>query len=185
MSVFYEFEDVDAFTTGAIGQPGSRVFYLQARHGKQRVAVKCEKQQVSAIAQYLRRVLNDLPPPDDRPMSAALELVEPVQEAFVLGPIGLGYDRTSDRLVVQLEEFRLPDDDDDDNDADADVADDDDLFVLDDDTDHDGHIRLYVTRGQAASFCERADQIVAAGRPDCQWCGHPVDPDGHPCPRMN
>jgi uncharacterized repeat protein (TIGR03847 family) len=176
MSVFYEFEDVDAFTTGAIGQPGSRVFYLQARHGKQRVAVKCEKQQVSAIAQYLRRVLNDLPPPDDRPMANALELVEPVQEAFVLGPIGLGYDRTSDRLVVQLEEFRLPDDVDDD---------DDELIVLDDAADTDGHIRLYVTRGQAASFCERADQIVAAGRPDCQWCGHPVDPDGHPCPRMN
>ena len=33
MSAFYEFEDVDAFTTGAIGQPGSRVFFLQARHG--------------------------------------------------------------------------------------------------------------------------------------------------------
>ena len=41
----------------AIGEPGSRVFYLQARSGPQRVTVKCEKQQVSAIAQYLRRVL--------------------------------------------------------------------------------------------------------------------------------
>ncbi|MAT06764.1 MAG: hypothetical protein CL424_17145 [Acidimicrobiaceae bacterium] len=174
MSVFYEFEDVDAFTTGAIGQPGSRVFYLQARHGKQRVAVKCEKQQVSAIAQYLRTVLNDLPPPDDRPVSSALELAEPVHEAFVLGPIGLGYDRTSDRLVVQLEEFRLEDEDD--------------TAGLDtgaDDADTDGHIRLYVTRGQAASFCERAEQVVAAGRPDCQWCGSPIDPDGHPCARMN
>jgi uncharacterized repeat protein (TIGR03847 family) len=181
MSVFYEFEDVDAFTAGAIGRPGSRVFYLQARHGKQRVAVKCEKQQVSAIAQYLRRVLHDLPPPDDRPMSNALELVEPVQEVFVLGPIGLGYDRTTDRLVVQLEEFRLPDDDDE-------VLSGDDAMLGDDAMsggDTDGHIRLYVTRGQAASFCERADQIVAAGRPDCQWCGHPIDPDGHPCPRMN
>mgnify|MGYP001036712506 CR=1 FL=1 len=173
MSVFYEFEDVDAFTTGTIGRPGSRVFYLQARHGKQRVAVKCEKQQVSAIAEYLRRVLNDLPPPDDRPVSGALELIEPVHEAFVLGPIGLGYDRTSDRLVVQLEEFRVVDESDDAG-ADDDEA-----------SDGDGHIRLYVTRGQAASFCERAAQVVAAGRPDCQWCGFPIDPDGHPCPRMN
>ncbi len=169
MSVFYEFEDVDAFTTGAIGQPGSRVFFLQARHGRQRVAVKCEKQQVSAIAQYLRKVLNDLPPPDDKPVAAALELVEPVEEVFVLGPIGLGYDRATDRLVVQLEEVRFEDDDD-----------------LDDDDDtSDGHVRLYVTRGQAASFVEHAEQVVAAGRPDCRWCGHPIDPDGHPCPRMN
>jgi uncharacterized repeat protein (TIGR03847 family) len=174
MSVFYEFEDVDAFTTGAIGEPGARVFFLQARHGKQRVAVKCEKQQVSAIAQYLRRVLNDLPPPDDRPMSSSLELVEPVDEAFVLGPIGLGYDRTSDRLVVQLEEINVEGDDEDD------LAD-----SGPDDEDADGHIRIYVTRGQAASFCEHAEQVVAAGRPDCRWCGLPIDPDGHPCPRMN
>jgi uncharacterized repeat protein (TIGR03847 family) len=173
VSVFYEFEDVDAFTTGAIGRPGARVFFLQARQGKQRVAVKCEKQQVSAIAQYLRRVLNDLPPPDDRPMSSSLELVEPVREAFVLGPIGLGYDRNSDRVIVQLEEMSFGDDDDDPD--------------LDDSaSDHaDGHIRIYVTRGQAASFCEHAEQVVAAGRPDCRWCGLPIDPDGHPCPRMN
>lgn len=183
MSIFYEFDDVEAFTTGAIGRPGSRVFYLQARQGGQRVAVKCEKQQVAAIAEYLRRVLNDLPPPDDRPMPASLDLVEPVEEAFVLGPIGLGYDRTTDRLVVQLDEIRFGGDDDDDLDDDDDDLDDD----LDDDDDDgpEGHVRLYVTRGQAALFCEHAAQIVAAGRPDCRWCGHPIDPDGHPCPRMN
>jgi len=179
VSVFYEFEDVDAFTTGAIGQPGSRVFFLQVRHGKQRVAVKCEKQQVSAIAQYLRRVLNDLPPPDDRPLAGSLELVEPIDEAFVLGPIGLGYDRTSDRLVVQLEELGFADDDDDDEFDELDDTPD------DESDDADGHIRLYVTRGQAASFCEYAEQVVAAGRPDCRWCDQPIDPDGHPCPRMN
>ena len=48
-----------------------------------------------------------------------------------------------------------------------------------------GHIRLYVTRSQAAAFCDHADELVAAGRPNCQWCGNPIDPDGHPCPRMN
>ena len=167
MSVFYEFEHVDRFTTVAIGEPGARVFFLEARQGRQRVAVKCEKQQVAAISQYLRRVLNDLPPPDDRPLPAALEIAEPGEEAFVLGPIGLGYDRTSDRLIVQLEE----------------------VGVVDEEGEmvegHDGHVRLYVTRGQAAAFCDRADTVVAAGRPDCQWCGLPIDPDGHACPRMN
>lgn len=165
MSAFYEFEDVDSFTTGTVGRPGARVFFLQARHGQQRVAVKCEKQQVSAIVQYLRRVLNDLPPPEDRPLTGAMELTEPVDHAFVLGPIGLGYDRNSDRLIVQLEEIDLSDDD--------------------EGGEADGHVRLYVTRGQAAAFCDRADTIIAAGRPDCQWCGGPVDPDGHVCPRMN
>ncbi len=167
MSVFYEFEEVDAFTTGAVGKPGDRTFFLQARQGRQRVAVKCEKQQVAAIVQYLRRVLSDLPPPEDKPMAGALELATPVEEVFVLGPIGLGYDRSSDKMIVQLEEVGAYDDDGEPLEG------------------RDGHIRVYVTRAQAAAFCEHAEKVVAAGRPDCQWCGLPIDPDGHPCPRMN
>ena len=61
MSVYFDFDEVDAFTVGAVGEPGARVFFLQARRGTTRVTVKCEKQQASAIAEYLRRVLNDLP----------------------------------------------------------------------------------------------------------------------------
>ena len=111
MSVYFEFDEVDTFTAAAVGQPGSRVFYLHARAGDERVTVKCEKQQVTAIAQYLRRVLSDLPPAEDRPMAGAVELRE---QSFVLGPIGLGYDRGNDRVLVQLEELVATDDDDDD-----------------------------------------------------------------------
>jgi uncharacterized repeat protein (TIGR03847 family) len=168
---FYEFDEVDTFTAAAIGEPGSRVFYLHARAGQRRVTVKCEKQQVTAIAQYLRRVLSDLPPPEDRPLP--FDLGDPGEQSFVLGPIGLGYDRGNDRLLVQLEEL-IPSTGDEDDEA----------AVVDDDPDR-GHIRLYVTRSQAAAFCEHADELVAAGRPNCQWCGNPIDPDGHPCPRMN
>lgn len=167
MSAFFEFEQVDTFTTGAIGRPGERTFYLQARQGRQRVAVKCEKQQVGAIVQYLRKVLNDLPPAEDKALPGSLELVEPVEQVFVLGPIGLGYDRQADRLVVQLEEMAPVDED-------GEAV-----------PDHDGHIRLYVSRSQAASFCDHAERVIESGRPDCQWCGLPIDPDGHPCPRMN
>ncbi len=172
MSVFFEFDEVDTFTAAAIGQPGSRTFYLHARAGQQRVTVKCEKQQVTAIAQYLRRVLSDLPPPEDRPLP--VELNDPGEQSFVLGPIGLGYDRGNDRVLVQLEEMVPPSSDDDEEDEDDSGAEDD-----------RGHIRLYMTRSQAAAFCDHADELVAAGRPTCQWCGFPIDPDGHPCPRMN
>ena len=99
----------------------------------------------------------------------------PDDHEFVLGPVGLGYDRGNDRLLVQLEELLPSTGDEDDDDEDA---------VVDDDADR-GHVRLYVTRSQAAAFCEYADELVAAGRPNCQWCGNPIDPDGHPCPRMN
>ena len=175
MSVFFEFDEVDSFSAAAIGEPGSRVFYLHARAGAHRVTVKCEKQQVTAISQYLRRVLSDLPPPEDRPLPGAVELGDQsdlADQAFVLGPIGLGYDRGNDRVLVQLEELLA---------ADADVDEEEDVEPPSD----RGHIRLYVTRSQAAAFCDHADEVVAAGRPLCMWCGFPIDPDGHPCPRMN
>jgi uncharacterized repeat protein (TIGR03847 family) len=181
MSVFYEFDEVDSFSAAAIGEPGSRVFYLHARAGTQRVTVKCEKQQVTAISQYLRRVLSDLPPPEDRPLPGAVELGEQsdlADQAFVLGPIGLGYDRGNDRVLVQLEELVATDADDD---REEEEEEEEEVEPAPD----RGHIRLYVTRSQAAAFCDHADEVVAAGRPLCMWCGFPIDPDGHPCPRMN
>lgn len=181
MTYFAEFDEVDEFSATAVGEPGSRVFFLNARSGRERVSVRCEKQQVKAISMYLRQVLSDLPPPESRAMPSGE--AAPSGEAFVLGPIGLGYDRANDRLLVQLEEM-----------VDADFlatqADDDEEAVESGELSEvealeRGHIRFYITRSQADAFCDHADRVVAAGRPQCVWCGNPIDPAGHPCPRMN
>lgn len=169
MSVYYDFDEVDVFTVGALGEPGARAFFLQARRGAQRVTVKCEKQQASAISDYLRRVLNDLPEPTERPIAAAMELMGPVDAVFVLGPVGLGYDRSNDMVLLQLEEV---------------IAVDEEGEPLDEDPDR-GHIRMFLTRNQAHAFCSHAENIVAAGRPACVWCANPINPDGHFCVRMN
>jgi len=174
MTFFAEFDEVDEFSASVVGEPGSRTFFLNARSGSDRVTVKCEKQQVKAIATYLRHVLNDLPPADSRPVLASAD-VAPSDPAFVLGPIGLGYDRRNDRLLVQLEEM-----------VEADVLDEGGEEAVEPvETPDRGHVRFYVTRGQADAFCTHADRLVAAGRPPCQWCGNPIDPAGHDCPRMN
>jgi uncharacterized repeat protein (TIGR03847 family) len=182
MSVFIEFDEVEEFSATAVGEPGSRVFYLSARSGTERISVRCEKQQVKAISMYLRQVLGDLPPPEHRPVMGR-EVAAPGEQAFVLGPIGLGYDRSNDRLLVQLEEMveadLLAGDDEEDEETLEES-----LIVAADPPER-GHIRFYITRSQADAFCDHADQIVAAGRPPCQWCGGPIDPEGHHCPRMN
>jgi uncharacterized repeat protein (TIGR03847 family) len=45
--------------------------------------------------------------------------------------------------------------------------------------------RMLLSRGQARAFARHAERVVAAGRPACRFCGGPIDPDGHACPRMN
>ena len=82
--------------------------------------MKCEKQQAAALAQYLRRLLNDLPPPADRPLDGTLEMTPAGRSRrSSLGPIGLAYDRDRDRFLVQLEELVVRDDEDDDDDDEA------------------------------------------------------------------
>ena len=39
--------------------------------------------------------------------------------------------------------------------------------------------------GLARAFSKRAQAVVSAGRPPCPFCGGPLDPAGHLCPRAN
>lgn len=172
MGDLFEFSDVDGFAVGTVGVPGQRTFFVQVRADGQRITLKCEKQQVSALAQYLEKLLEDLPSPSDRPLDRSLDLQFPVEPvSFTIGAIGLAFDQDLDRFVVMFEEFVAPDPDTGEPDPDAAVD--------------AGKVRFQLTRGQALAFSERTEDVVAAGRPPCVWCGLPIDPDGHPCPRMN
>lgn len=172
------FDAVDVFTTGAVGEPGRRTFYLQVRVDDTVASVRCEKQQAAAIAQYLRRALTHLPITEGKVFRQPMSLVDPDDEEFVLGSVGLEFDKTSDNFTLVLREFVASDDEGDDDEGD-DIDDE-----SDDESDGDW-IRVSITRAQALAFCDQTDRVVAAGRPDCEYCGRPLDPDGHFCPRMN
>ena len=114
MSMYFDFENADAFATGAIGEPGQRTFYLQVRAEGRVVSVKCEKSQVQALSTYLRDMLADMPDTGPALDPTKSSLVNPVEQDFVLGSIGLGVDRTNMRMVVQLEEMVMVDEEEDD-----------------------------------------------------------------------
>lgn len=161
MSTF-DLREPDRFTAGAVGEPGARVFFLQAVEGTQVVSLRLEKQQVGALGLYLQGVLNDLPvvPVTERPSD--MDLAEPVVAEWVVGTLGVAYDTESDRIVLQADEL-----------------------VAEDEEEDGGLARFHLTRAQVVAFCELAETLVAAGRPPCPICGQPMDPDGHVCPRSN
>jgi uncharacterized repeat protein (TIGR03847 family) len=182
MADLWEFDGVTRLATGAVGEPGRRTFYIQVRADDTVLSIKCEKQQVATISAHLRNLLKDLPEPAG-PAPDASFVLDPSMADFVLGTVGLGYDRSGGRIFLQFDEMRFDDDRDDDDDDD-----DDDLFdgesLLDDSPDAD-RVRLFVSPSQAVAFCDQADRAVAGGRETCQWCGTPKDPGGHACPRFN
>jgi uncharacterized repeat protein (TIGR03847 family) len=179
----YDLGDIDAFTTGTVGRPGERVFYIQVRDGRDVVTFRCEKQQVAVLGSSLDRLLADLPTPTDGPLPTALELVEPIQPAWVVGEMTLAFDPRRDRFVLELREL-IPDDLETAAEADEDAEDDGDADLVDEDDNRD-RARILLSRGQAQAFARHAERVVAAGRPACRFCGGPIDPDGHACPRMN
>jgi uncharacterized repeat protein (TIGR03847 family) len=45
--------------------------------------------------------------------------------------------------------------------------------------------RLWASREQMLALARHGAEVVEAGRPVCQFCGHPKDPEGHWCPATN
>lgn len=168
MSVFFDFDDVDAFTTGAVGEPGQRTFFMQVRRMGERVTIKCEKQHSSALADTILQIVSGQPSPADRPLPMAMELGDVSDVAFTLGGISLGFDPDTRRVIIQFEEA-IPVNED---------------GELDEDF-NGGKVRASITVGQAMAFVDIAQSVVSAGRPNCLFCGQPIDPLGHLCPRMN
>jgi len=191
MSPSFELDNPDHFTAGAVGEPGQRVFYMQARQSGQLLTLKCEKEQVRALGEYLATLLAGLPEAGSAAPSEAT-LLQPVEPAWAVRSIAAGYDTDSDRVVVEAHE--LVDEADDASaegeatpeseaiaEAEAKAAEEGEAAA----EDEGARARFLITRAQAAAFVERVQELMEAGRPECVLCALPIDPAGHVCPRSN
>jgi uncharacterized repeat protein (TIGR03847 family) len=189
MADSYDFESPDFFTTGTVGTPGRRVFYLQARQNGGVVSLKLEKEQVGALAEYLAKLLADLPAPGPLPQDMAL--LEPVAEAWVVGSLGVAYDETADRILIVAEELteeaeEEEEEEEEEGEERAEPEPSEGAAPAEPEESPDtAKARFRLTRPQAAAFVERGRALVQSGRPICRTCGLPIDPDGHPCPGTN
>jgi uncharacterized repeat protein (TIGR03847 family) len=164
---FYDLNPVMYITADAIGPPGQRAFYLQASQGDTLLTLALEKEQVHALAISVDQMLEELE--KQRPQSAGeIELIsqydlvlrDPIDPAFRVGQLGLGYDEETDMLIIVAQE-------------------------LTDDNDEMSVARFWATRAQMKALSEHSLQVVEAGRPICPLCSQPIDQEGHFCPRRN
>jgi uncharacterized repeat protein (TIGR03847 family) len=188
VSESFDFEAPDHFTAGTVGPPGQRVFYMQGREAGLLVTLKVEKEQVRALADYLAGLLARLPTGGGT-ATPDVDLIEPVEPAWVVASLGVGYDEDSDRVVIVANELSEPEEEEGEGEAEAEAepADPAELEAAADTAENpDAAVaRFRVTRGQAAAFVERTRNLVKAGRPLCPICNRPIDPDGHVCVRSN
>jgi uncharacterized repeat protein (TIGR03847 family) len=164
------FDDPDRFVAGTVGEPGDRTFYLQARKGTALVSVALEKVQVVALAERLDDLLDSVDARAATPTTDGHPLEEPVIELFRVGAMALAWDAGNEAVVI---EAQTP-------------TEDGDYVELPDDAEEGPDLlRVRITAEHARGFVRRAEALVSAGRPACPFCGQPLDPQGHFCPRSN
>jgi uncharacterized repeat protein (TIGR03847 family) len=180
MPVMHEFDPPERFVAGTVGEPGARTFFLQARSGPRMVSVALEKQQVAVLAERIDELLdevmastgNDTLIPAVAPMGldAAEPLEQPIDEQFRAGTMTLSWNPSLARVVIEV--FPLTDA------VEEDVTEDEEVEPAE----------VFLVRleaGPARAFVKRAELVIEAGRPDCPFCGNPIDPEGHLCVRAN
>jgi uncharacterized repeat protein (TIGR03847 family) len=163
----YEFTQPERFVSGTVGEPGERAFYLQVRANARLFSVAVEKAQVQAMSARLEIMIAEIRksnplmsiekmPIDDAPLES------PVEAEFQIGAMSLAWDGESKLICLEL--FELEDDE---ENSEGEV------------------VELNITIAMAAAFASRSKAVVNAGRLPCPFCGIPIDPRGHLCPRAN
>lgn len=157
-----ELERVDRITAGAIGEPGHRTFFIQARKDTEVVTVLVEKEQVQLLAASVLEVLSRLDVETATGSIEDMSLEEPAEPMFRGGRLSIGYDEERDLILLEIEEL-VPDDEDTEPET----------------------LRLWATREQMLALSSHGAEVGSRGRPKCELCGNPIDPEGHACPATN
>src|SRR5437870_5260224 len=92
-----ELDPAESIAVGAIGEPGHRAFYLQARGAHRTLTMLVEKLQVQALAERALELLRGEEAGGAEPPA---DLVEPVAADWRAGQLGLGFD--PERRMVLL-----------------------------------------------------------------------------------
>lgn len=201
MPVVHSYDPPERFVAGTVGEPGARTFFLQAREGVRVTSVACEKQQVQILARETDELLDKLiesgetrgtvPAVTPVDLTDSQPLENPIEEEFRAGTITLSWDAEDERIVIEVFSVTEP--------APPEVAPEAGPELSQElgqgeaagpgdgaqEPEPDELLLVRLTPPQARAFCSRSENVVEAGRESCPFCGGPMDPGGHLCPRAN
>jgi uncharacterized repeat protein (TIGR03847 family) len=157
-------------TADAIGEPGKRVFYIQARGEDQTITLLVEKIQIQTLAigveQFITELIQrfpELPDADSDYTEEEMHILPPVDPLFRTGELGLAYEQEGDYLILvarenmtegmEISETRL--------------------------------IRFWCSRSQLRTMCRWGMEVVGQGRKVCLLCGEPIEAEPHFCVKKN
>lgn len=170
----FDLNPVQHIIADAVGEPGKRTFFLQGRAGSDLVSVVLEKQEVANLAITVIQLLEELEEkyPDLPPIKIKKKTLfpeQPVEPAFRVGQLVIGYDEDDDMVWVIAKALIVNDEG----------------SVVDPESEEVPAARFVATREQMRILSDHALEVVSKGRPTCPLCGGPIDREGHFCPRSD
>lgn len=165
-----DLKPVKHITIDSIGKPGQRVFYVQGMTDEQTVTLLVEKVQVQTMALGVEEFLSEVTSRYPGLSQSSSDFVEenmrirsPVDPLFRVGDLGLAYDTEEDLLILVARE----------------------LVVDAEESEEAGVVRYWCTRSQIRALARWGLDVASRGRPICPYCGEPMEPEGHFCPKKN
>jgi uncharacterized repeat protein (TIGR03847 family) len=176
-----EFDPPDRFVAGTVGPPGQRTFFLQVSAGSRLASVSLEKQQLSTLADRVNDLLDDFAAGEAVDVAAeTLEdvgpLATPIEDEFRVGTMSLGWDAERGVVIVECHDGQEGLEVDEEGEP---------TLEPEHPADFETVLRVVIEPASARAFARRCTKVIAAGRPPCPFCGGPLDPTGHICPRAN
>lgn len=177
------FDPPERCVAGSVGPPGGRTFFLQATDGNRMMTVSLEKEQVRLLGESLVELLDDVAGDDGAEEAAATftdnaPLDAPFEDDFRVQRLSVAWE--AGRRKVVLEAYDRPDAED--------------LAALPGETEESDlpwsglpqqSLKVVLEPARARAFALRCASSLDGGRPSCPFCGQPLDPTGHICPRAN
>lgn len=180
--IIYRHQNVQRCVVGTVGAPGERVFFLQVKSSEGFNSIVLEKSQVQALVERLQLMIRELRRnklAGSEQLNAPaikddLTLEYPITEDFRAGVIAITYEQGGQNVEVQIQA----------------LTDDEYEELIEEDAISEGEalpdlLLIQLSIPMVRGFIERAGHVVAAGRTPCPFCGIPLNPEGHLCPRAN
>ncbi|MFX0539713.1 DUF3090 family protein [Ornithinimicrobium sp. Y1847] len=165
---------------GSVGPPGQRTFFLQATDGARRSTISLEKEQVRLLGLSLVELIDEVAPRAGSEEAAAsyldnAPLDAPFEDDFRVQRLSVAWEASRERVVIEA--YDRPDVED--------------ILDLDPAEDYPWTgqpartVSIVLEPARARAFAQRCTASLEGGRPNCPFCGQPLDPGGHICPRAN
>lgn len=168
-----EFDPVASIVVAATGEPGSRLFMVQARGEGEVVTLIVEKFQIIELAREAFALLSEIGFPREEPAPPAEEFDEDHDPSWRTGRISFAYEEPRDQVVLEFREI-LPAEE-----VPGEEVEDPEQLLGD-------TARFWLSRSQFAELGRQGLEVASQGRPVCPYCWQPMEPDGeHFCVASN